>query len=90
MNTRVENKSGEKLVNIISENVGRMLRRKMDAVTCIRMAAEEYAENWENDEEGNFTYVSGKYSKVMNQTRPRIPKNMKKNIDAYRFIRNSV
>lgn len=54
------------------------------------MAAEEYAENWENDEEGNFTYVSGKYSKVMNQTRPRIPKNMKKNIDAYRFIRNSV
>ncbi|KAG6799236.1 voltage-dependent calcium channel subunit alpha-2/delta-3-like isoform X1 [Apis mellifera caucasica] len=92
MNTRVENKSGEKLVNIISENVGRMLRRKMDAVTCIRMAAEEYAENWENDEEGNFTYVSGKYSQVMNtnRTRPRIPKNMKKNIDAYRFIRNSV
>ncbi|PBC33968.1 Voltage-dependent calcium channel subunit alpha-2/delta-3 [Apis cerana cerana] len=86
MNTRVENKSGEKLVNIISENVGRMLRRKMDAVTCIRMAAEEYAENWENDEEGNFTYVSGKYSQVMNtnRTRPRIPKNMKKNIDAYR------
>ncbi|XP_012164247.2 voltage-dependent calcium channel subunit alpha-2/delta-3 isoform X1 [Bombus terrestris] len=84
MNTRVENKSGEELVNIISENVGRMLRRKMDAVTCIRMAAEEHAENWENDEEeGNFTYVSGKYSPV-NAELPKVPSNMEKNIDAYR------
>lgn len=88
MNTRVENKSGEELVNIISENVGRMLRRKMDAVTCIRMAAEEHAENWENDEEeGNFTYVSGKYSPV-NAELPKLPSNMEKNIDAYRFIGN--
>ncbi|CAD1476867.1 unnamed protein product, partial [Heterotrigona itama] len=96
MNMRVEHKSGEELVNIISENVGRMLRRKMDAVTCIRMAAEEQAENWENnEEEGNFTYVSGKYSPVSltqtedesNTTRLQIPSNMKKNIDAYRFMR---
>ncbi|KAK9295755.1 hypothetical protein QLX08_009981 [Tetragonisca angustula] len=86
MNTRVEHKSGEELVNIISENVGRMLRRKMDAVTCIRMAAEEHAENWDNNEEGNFTYVSGKYSKLMNETPPRIPSNMEKNVDAYREI----
>ena len=88
MNTRVEHKSGEELVNIISENVGRMLRRKMDAVTCIRMAAEEHAENWDNNEEGNFTYVSGKYSKLMNETPPRIPSNMEKNVDAYRFTEN--
>ncbi|CAK9808523.1 Voltage-dependent calcium channel subunit alpha-2/delta-3 [Anthophora plagiata] len=84
MNTRVEDKSGEELVNIISENVGRMLRRKMDAVTCIRMTAEENAENWESEEEGNFTYVSGKYSPIMNQTRPTLPENMEKNVDAYR------
>lgn len=86
MNTRVEDKSGDKLVSIISENVGRMLRRKMDAVTCIRMAAEESAENWVDDEEGNFTYVSGKYSHVINRKSPRVPQNMEKNVDVYRFI----
>lgn len=79
MNTRVEDKSGEELVNIISENVGRMLRRKMDAVTCIRIAAEEAAENWDpfvvdalyetdkyDEKTGNFSYISGKCSPVVN------------------------
>lgn len=65
MNTRVEDKSGEELVSIISENVGRMLRRKMDAVTCIRIAAEAAAEDWdESHADGNFSYVSGKCSPV--------------------------
>ncbi|XP_029165893.1 voltage-dependent calcium channel subunit alpha-2/delta-3 isoform X2 [Nylanderia fulva] len=66
MNTRVEDKSGEELVSIISENVGRMLRRKMDAITCIRIAAEAVAENWDNTSlaDGNFSYVSGKCSPV--------------------------
>lgn len=85
MNTRVEDKSGEELVSIISENVGRMLRRKMDAVTCIRMLAEEQAENWEDDEDGNITYVSGKYSPVINQKSPKLPENMEKNVNVYRF-----
>ncbi|XP_003707444.1 ca[2+] channel Muscle-specific alpha2/delta subunit isoform X2 [Megachile rotundata] len=85
MNTRVEDKSGEELVSIISENVGRMLRRKMDAVTCIRMKAEEQAENWEDELGSNFTYVSGKYSKVNNENAT-IPENMEKNIDYYRPI----
>lgn len=65
MNTRVEDKSGEELVSIISENVGRMLRRKMDAVTCIRIKAEEIAEEWNvssSTDDGNFTYVSSKFS----------------------------
>nr|XP_034192789.1 voltage-dependent calcium channel subunit alpha-2/delta-3 isoform X1 [Osmia lignaria] len=84
MNTRVEDKSGEELVSIISENVGRMLRRKMDAVTCIRMLAEEQAESWEDDENGNITYVSGKYSPVINQSSPKLPENMEKNVDVYR------
>ncbi|KYN50382.1 hypothetical protein ALC57_00019 [Trachymyrmex cornetzi] len=66
MNARVEDKSGEELINIISENVGRMLRRKMDAVTCIRIAAEEAAENWDSSLlDGNFSYVSGKCSPVI-------------------------
>ncbi|XP_011704336.1 PREDICTED: uncharacterized protein LOC105459776, partial [Wasmannia auropunctata] len=67
MNARVENKSGEDLVNIISENIGRMLRRKMDAVTCIRIVAEEAAENWESslvDGKCNITYVSSKCSNI--------------------------
>ncbi|XP_020292815.1 voltage-dependent calcium channel subunit alpha-2/delta-3 isoform X2 [Pseudomyrmex gracilis] len=79
MNTRVEDKSGEKLVEIISKNVSRMLRRKMDAVTCIRMAAEEAAENWDTsfvdsfffnnsakryNPKSNFSYTSGKCSPV--------------------------
>ncbi|XP_011876381.1 PREDICTED: voltage-dependent calcium channel subunit alpha-2/delta-4 isoform X2 [Vollenhovia emeryi] len=66
MNARVEKKSGEDLVNAISENVGRMLRRKMDAVTCIRIAAEAAAESWDPSlEHGNFSYVSSKCSPVM-------------------------
>lgn len=88
MNTRVEDKSGEELVSIISENVGRMLRRKMDAVTCIRIQAEQEAESWENDGDGNFTYVSGKYSPVVGQKKkPRLPENMKKNVQLYREIK---
>lgn len=63
MNTRVEDKSGEELVSIISENVGRMLRRKMDAVTCIRITAEEATEDWNEPlVDGNFSYVSSKCS----------------------------
>ncbi|XP_050454891.1 voltage-dependent calcium channel subunit alpha-2/delta-3 isoform X2 [Cataglyphis hispanica] len=65
MNTRVEDKSGEDLVNIISENVGRMLRRKMDAITCIRIAAEAAVEDWDKSlVDGNFSYVSSKCSPV--------------------------
>lgn len=63
MNARVEYKSGEELVNVISENVGRMLRRKMDAVTCIRIAAESWDPSFMTD--GNFSYVSGKCSHVI-------------------------
>ncbi|XP_033327950.2 ca[2+] channel Muscle-specific alpha2/delta subunit isoform X1 [Megalopta genalis] len=83
MNTRVEDKSGEELVSIISENVGRMLRRKMDAVTCIRVKAEE---EWKPDTDANFTYVSGKYSYVPDQRAPQLPENMEKNATVYRDI----
>lgn len=81
MNTRVEDKSGEELVSIISENVGRMLRRKMDAVNCIRMAAEEIAEEWNStlSVEGNFTYASGKWSTVNG-----VPSSCTKNCSVYR------
>lgn len=85
MNARVEEKSGEELVDMISENVGRMLRRKMDAVTCIRMAAEAIAEDWDPSlVEGNFTYISGKYSPVNGESLDDLPKYVKQNISVYR------
>lgn len=87
MNTIVQDKSGDELVNIISENVGRMLRRKMDAVTCIRIAAESNAENNSSEYEeynSNFTYFSGKYSQVIDEEPIEIPDNMLKNKNVYR------
>lgn len=85
MNARVEEKSGEELVEIITENVGRMLRRKMDAVTCIRMAAEKAMESWNSSLiESNFTYFSSKYSSVNGKPLIDPPKIVKKNIDIYR------
>lgn len=64
MNARVEDKSGEELINIISKNVNRMLRRKMDAVTCIRIAAEETVESWNLSFENGNSYISSKCSHV--------------------------
>lgn len=87
MNTIVQDKSGDELVNIISENVGRMLRRKMDAVTCIRIAAESNSENNSSESEeynSNFTYFSGKYSQVIGESPSEIPDNMLKNKNIYR------
>ncbi|XP_057337277.1 voltage-dependent calcium channel subunit alpha-2/delta-3 isoform X3 [Microplitis mediator] len=87
MNARVEDKSGEELIDIISESVGRMLRRKMDAVRCILKVAEDAAEEWNSTAAShNITYVSGKYSPVMDQDPPVIPSNMRKNASVYREI----
>ncbi|XP_054010963.1 voltage-dependent calcium channel subunit alpha-2/delta-3 isoform X2 [Hylaeus anthracinus] len=87
MNTRVEDKSGDELVSIISENVGRMLRRKMDAVTCIRIEAEKGARNWtDHDDLEDFKYVSGKYSVVEGGSLPKYPENIGNNTKFYRNI----
>ncbi|XP_044586306.1 voltage-dependent calcium channel subunit alpha-2/delta-3 isoform X1 [Cotesia glomerata] len=87
MNARVEDKSGEELIDIISESVGRMLRRKMDAVRCILKVAEDAAEEYNATAAGfNITYVSGKYSTIEDEDPPDIPKNMRKNASIYRRI----
>ncbi|XP_014299369.1 voltage-dependent calcium channel subunit alpha-2/delta-3 isoform X3 [Microplitis demolitor] len=87
MNARVEDKSGEELIDIISESVGRMLRRKMDAVRCILKVAEDAAEEWNSTAAShNISYVSGKYSPVMDKDPPVIPSNMRKNASVYREI----
>ncbi|XP_011305920.1 voltage-dependent calcium channel subunit alpha-2/delta-3 isoform X2 [Fopius arisanus] len=93
MNARVEEKSGEELIEIISESVGRMLRRKMDAVRCILLRAEEEALYY-NDSETNvdvikssLRYVSGKWSWLTNEdnaTQAKIPKNMQNDSYIYR------
>lgn len=87
MNARVEDKSGEELIDIISESVGRMLRRKMDAVRCILKVAEDAAEEWNSTAAShNISYVSGKYSPVMDKDPPVIPSNMRKNASVYRYF----
>lgn len=87
MNARVEEKSGAELIEIISESVGRMLRRKMDAVRCILKVAEDAAEEWNLTSAENLTYVSGKYSSIVGQSNdsaPKIPEKMKVNASVYR------
>ena len=86
MNTIVVDKSGEELIKIISESVGRMLRRKMDAVRCILQVAENAAEEYQPSGE-NLTYVSGKYSPVFGSPEaPPIPENMQANASIYRYL----
>lgn len=84
MNTRVEDKSGEELISIISESVGRMLRRKMDAVRCILEFAEAAAEEWNSNFTGPLNYTSSKYSNITNEDEPpEIPENMQNSSNIY-------
>lgn len=73
-------------MEIIGESVGRMLKSKMDAVTCIRMVAEDAAEMWNSSlSYENFTYVSGKYSPVTNvDDEIELPANLVNNSNIYR------
>lgn len=90
MNTIVVDKSGEELIKIISDSVGRMLRRKMDAVRCILKAAETAAEEYDPDVAENITYVSGKYSNFTGSSdAPEIPENMQANASIYRYCNQS-
>ncbi|XP_051159665.1 voltage-dependent calcium channel subunit alpha-2/delta-3 isoform X3 [Leptopilina boulardi] len=68
MNTKVVHKSGDELIEVIRESVGRMLHRKMDAVRCILKAAESASENYETLENyDGLTYVSGKFSEALDE-----------------------
>ena len=64
MGVRVEHKSGDEIIKNISENVSRMLSRKMDAVKCLYKEAEKLSEMWDKEYTANFTYRSAKYSNV--------------------------
>lgn len=62
--TRVHEKGD--LIEVAVENVGRMFRRKVDAVRCIAVKAEKLAADFvynETDAE-NFQYYSSKYSTI--------------------------
>lgn len=65
-NARVEQKDGHELINYIADNVGRMLRRKMDAIRCVINVAEEAAEEYVYDKEVSeqYCYYSSKYSPI--------------------------
>lgn len=62
------NKSGEELIDSIVENVGRMFYRKIEAVRCIQMKAENVSEQFEFNETmaENLHYSSSKYSRKLN------------------------
>ncbi|XP_043273929.1 voltage-dependent calcium channel subunit alpha-2/delta-3 isoform X2 [Venturia canescens] len=84
MNAIVVEKSGEELIDIISESVGRMLRRKMDAVRCILKVAEAAAEEYVREENENVTYVSGKYSNVIDMPETSTPQSIRRNYSTFR------
>lgn len=69
-NARVMNKSGEELIQSIVENVGRMFFRKIEAVRCLQMKAENVSEQFEYNDTmvDDLQYYSSKYSKI-NRTR---------------------
>lgn len=71
-NARVMNKSGEELIESIVENVGRMFYRKIEAVRCILLKAENVSEQFEYNETmaENLHYHSSKYSRIGNNTSP--------------------
>ena len=69
MNTKVVPKSGDELIDVIRDSVGRMLHRKMDAVRCILQAAEKESETYEKPESfDGMSYMSGKFSRVPGET----------------------
>lgn len=75
----MENKSGEEIIKTISENVGRMLSRKMDAVKCLYKKAELMSQDWNDTTRDNLTYYSAKYSNatIENELKTaNIPSNM--------------
>ena len=85
MNTKVVRKSGDELIDVISESVGRMLRSKMDAVRCILQAAEIAAESYEAPKsfEG-MSYVSGKFSNTLDEI-VALPENLRNITYRYRL-----
>lgn len=68
-NARVEKKDGDELMDYIASNVGRMLRRKMDAIRCVINVAEQAAEEFESNEttRESYQYYSSRYSPIAGQ-----------------------
>lgn len=89
MGARVEHKSGEEIINTISENVARMLSRKMDAAKCLYKEAERLSEQWHDNFTLDFTYYSAKYSNATVDEEikvPTIPDNMLKQSSTYTCV----
>lgn len=89
MHTRIEDKSGEELIKIITHSIGNMLKHKMEALQCIQEAAEFAAQNWEWHIEGNISYVSAKYSPGPGEDLPEMIYELKNQSKAFRYIVNS-
>lgn len=80
-------KSGEELIETIVENVGRMFFRKIEAVRCILMKAENVSEQLEYNETmaKDLKYYSSKYSTLDNKTPAyTLPESMAQDSSMYR------
>ncbi|PNF16349.1 hypothetical protein B7P43_G10507 [Cryptotermes secundus] len=69
LHLRVQEKDGEAILKEIVDNVQRMLDRKMDAVRCIVIAAEDAAESFNRTNvPENYTFYSAKDSYIAGDT----------------------
>ncbi|XP_067001120.2 voltage-dependent calcium channel subunit alpha-2/delta-3 isoform X2 [Anabrus simplex] len=78
LNARVQIKDGRKLLNSINDNVGRMLKWRIDAIQCVRAAAEEIAEEFEYDGCEDCGFHSAKFSAVNGIVPEDVPEKLPK------------
>lgn len=99
MNARVEDKSGKEMIDIIGTSVGRMLKKKMDAVQRILERAEKASVVFNDSSISNWTeitkesaiaqdlsYVSGRYSPIVGRPPPVLPKPLVNTSFMYRCV----
>lgn len=91
MNASVKQKDGKQILESSLTSVSTMLTRKINAVKCIRAAAEELARNFNftgYKKDDNFEYCSAKYSKFMFEDPSEEPLN-KADIDTPKYVNDA-
>ncbi|KAJ8926858.1 hypothetical protein NQ314_020709 [Rhamnusium bicolor] len=78
-NAKVGEKNPSTLLTEIKENMLRMIDRKMDAIKCIQVAAEEAAEIFEFNSSTPYQYYSSKWSAIIGEPPVKIPTSLEDN-----------
>nr|XP_022916420.1 voltage-dependent calcium channel subunit alpha-2/delta-4 [Onthophagus taurus] len=83
-NAQVSAKNATLLLSNITDNVHRMFQRKMDAIQCVRMKAEEAVEGFDkNITMDEYNYTSSKYSGINESYENEMYLPMKLNSDTH-------